>query len=131
MIYHEDVQEASMFFPEQGEVILLVGDRKLLPYVRRELTRVLNVPSTTGEVYSRYGGLKVYTLVVGSAMLEGVLRDVEADMYYVRERGERMVTSGYTDLSNDIALASMCLPEPDMLLYIDNKYPLWREACSI
>lgn len=126
MIYATDIHEASMFFPTNGEVILVVRSKKLLPYVRRELTSMYGMPSTTGEVYTRYGGLRVFTLVVGSAMLDNVLEDTNAPMYYVRERGERMEPSpGYMNVRNDVQLASLCLPESDMILYVDNKYPTW------
>lgn len=125
MIYYEDIHEASMFFPINGEVILVVKHKRMLPYVRRELTSMYGSPSTTGEVYTRYGGLKVFTLVVGSAMLDNVIGDTNADMYYIRERGERIEPFPYFKrVINDINLASLCLSESDACLYVGNKYPV-------
>jgi len=123
MIYEEDVREASMFFPEEGEVVLVVRSRKLLPFVRRELTGMFGTPSITGEVYTRFGGLKIFTLVAESDMLENVRGDTNASMYYVREKGERIAPLP-SDMSflQDIKLLSMCMPESDMWLYLDNKY---------
>lgn len=126
MIYETDIHEASEFFPTNGEVILVVNSKKLLPYVRRELTRMYGMPSTTGEVYSRYNGLKVFTLVTDTHMLQDVLKDTNAPMYYVRERGERMEPlSQFECMINDLNLACLCLPESDAILYVDNKYPTW------
>ena len=130
MIYETDIREASMFFPESGTVTLVVGRRSLLPYVRRELISMFGAPGSSGDKYMRFGkvymNLKVFTLVADTPMLHSVVRDTNADMYYVRERGERMEPlSQFECMLNDLSLASMCLSESDAILYVDDKYPTW------
>lgn len=130
MICIEDVREASMFFPEEGEVALLVSARGLLPYVRRELISMYGTPSTTGEVYIRFGGLKVYTLVDDSGSLErqGIANRVNLDgldIYYVCQKGERIAPKPpRLSIVNDINLLSRCMNEADMWLYLADKFPV-------
>jgi len=126
MIYSEDVHEASMFFPKEGVVALLVHRRGLLPYVRRELIGIYGTPSTTGDVYIRFNGLKIYTLVWNDDVVEpqqGVLTD-GLDMYLVREKGYRIGPAHpRSAMKNDVQLLSTCMSESDMWLYIADKYP--------
>lgn len=134
MICIEDVQEASMFFPKQGEVGILVRTRSLVPYVRRELVEIFGAPSTTGDVYMRFGGLKIYTLVDDAETLErqGIANRVNTDgldIYYVCQKGQRITPSvPRVAIERDLRLlASSNMPEHDVWLYLADKYPVCFE----
>lgn len=130
MICTEDVREASMFFPTEGEVGLVVRARGLLPYVRRELIEIYGAPSTTGDVYIRFGSLKIYTLVEDMESLDrqGIANRVNVDgldLYYVCQKGERIAPKApRVAIVSDMALLSDCMSEHDMWLHLADKYPV-------